>query len=64
MLSLASTYISKIRGVLEGLTDMEKILYSKNGLIKYDYIYFEYALGHVYYINNLFFKINVIFKIP
>ena len=54
MLSLASTYISKIRGVLEGLTDMEKILYSKNGLIKYDYIYFEYALGHVYYITVMF----------
>ena len=50
MLSLASAHISNIRGILEGLTDMEKILYSKNGLIKYDYIYFEYALGHVYYI--------------
>ena len=26
---------------------MEKILCNKNG---FDYIYFEYALGHVYYI--------------
>ena len=54
MLSLASAHISNIRGILEGLTDMEKILYSKNGLIKYDYIYFEYALGHVYYITVMF----------
>ena len=54
ILSLACAHISNIKGILEGLTDMEKKGHSRNGFGKYDYIYFEYVIGHIFYIIVMF----------
>ena len=55
-LSLCSAHISNIKGIFEGLSEMEIMKYSRYGFEKYDedYIFLEYLVGHLFFIIVMF----------
>ena len=54
ILSLCSAHISNIKGIFDGITDLERMNFSRLGFVKYDYIYLEYLLGHLFFIIVMF----------
>ena len=60
VLSLGFFHISNIRGILEDISDTEKIGYRALGLKKYDNIYLEYPLGHIFF-SVVMFLINSLY---
>ena len=59
-LSLGFFHISNIEGYFEEFSDIEKIGYMSIGIKKYDYIYIEYPLGHLFFLIVMFL-INSLF---
>ena len=53
-LFLCSAHISNIKGICENLNAMEKMNFSKIGFGKYDNVYLEYLLGHLFFIIVMF----------
>ena len=54
VLSLGFFHVSNILGYLDDLTNEEKIGYSSIALKKYDNIYLEYPIGHLFFIIVMF----------
>lgn len=54
ILSLFAAHISNIRGFFEDLEEKKWKEYSKYGFVKYDNTYFEYLIGHIFFIIVMF----------
>ena len=54
ILSLSFFHISNIQGYFEGHTDIEKKGYMTIGIKKYDYVYLEYPIGHLFFLLVMF----------
>ena len=54
LISIGSLHISNIDGILENLDSNDVVFYSKFGIKKYEYLYLEHIMGHVYYLTVVF----------
>ena len=55
LISIGSLHISNIDGILENLESNDDVVfYSKFGIKKYEYLYLEHIMGHVYYLTVVF----------
>ena len=54
LITIGSFHISNIDGIIEDLSDDNKVFYSKFAIRKYKYLYLEHIIGHVYYLTVIF----------
>ena len=54
LITIGSYHISNIDGIVENLTDEDKLFFSKFAIGKYQHLYFEHITGHLYYLTVVF----------
>ena len=62
LITIGSFHISNIDGIAENLGEDEKIFFSKFAIRKYQYLYFEHIMGHIYYLTVIFIIYNLFTK--
>jgi len=51
LMTIGSFHISNIDGILEKISDDDKLFFSKFAMCKYKYLYFEHITGHIYFLS-------------